>query len=438
MDVALKSSEMPITEEKFGIVFRYSRANIYSYHSLIGALEISPFVSDIPVFIPKPEEIIPEINRLLDVEQFTHLLIGISLNTFQLQDVLEFIGSLKSHPKANQLTIVAGGSHPTARPGDLLSNGTDIIVNGEGEKTFQELVLALRNKSPLAQLKGISFLDEEKNIQIQPRNEPIDLNDYPPFAPEMELYSAMEISRGCKFGCTYCQVPSLFGKQVRYRSPETIVKWGKFLLSKRAVWDFRFISPNAFGYGSKKSSEPNIKKIKQMLSGLKNLEATNKKRIFFGTFPSEVRPESVTEEILELTRKYCDNNNLTMGAQSGSPKILESIRRGHTVEQVIAAVELANNFDYIMNIDFIIGFPKETEEDQFETINLCKELISKNCKIHMHYLIPLPGTKYEKMKPKKIPGEILKILRRWSNDGIIFGSWQHQYEKVTNQKNGKN
>ncbi|MCK5158755.1 MAG: radical SAM protein, partial [Candidatus Heimdallarchaeota archaeon] len=170
---------------------------------------------------------------------------------------------------------------------------------------------------------------------------------------------------------------------------------------------------------------------------LKNLKAKNRKRIFFGTFPSEVRPESVTEETLRITQEFCDNDNLTMGAQTGSPKILASIRRGHTIEQVLDAVDIANKFNFTMNVDFILGFPDETEEDQFETISLCKELIAKKSKIHMHYLIPLPGTKYENVKPKSISPEILKILRRWSNDGIIFGSWQHQYEKVTNQANIK-
>ena len=102
MDVAMKSSEIPISEEKFGIVFRYSRANIYSYHSLMGALEISPLVSDIPIIFPKPEELLPEINRLLNVENFTHLLICISVSTFQLQDVLLLLENLKLHPKNNK------------------------------------------------------------------------------------------------------------------------------------------------------------------------------------------------------------------------------------------------------------------------------------------------------------------------------------------------
>ncbi|MGC9779289.1 MAG: TIGR04013 family B12-binding domain/radical SAM domain-containing protein [Candidatus Heimdallarchaeota archaeon] len=435
MTVEIRSSPMSISEYKLGIVFRYSRANIFSYHSLIGALEINPHLSDIHVFIPKPEEFLQEINRLLDIEQFNNLIIGISVHSFQMSDIHQLLTILNSHPKRNRLFIIAGGPHPSALPGELLNNGCDAVVIGEGEKTFPELVLALRNHDLITRLKGIAFLNNEREVVIRPKNKPIILDEYPPFAPNYELYSALEITRGCKFGCTYCQVPSLFGKTIRYRSPENAIKWGKFLLSKRETWDFRFITPNAFGYGSKKSSEPNVNYIKKLLSGLKKLEAKKRRRIYFGTFPSEVRPESVTEDTLNLTKEYCDNDNLTMGAQSGSPKILKKIKRGHTVEQAINAVDLANDFGFVMNVDFILGFPEETIEEQYETIDLCKQLIAKNCRIHMHYLIPLPGTKYFNSKPTSIALEILKTIRKWSNDGVIFGSWQHQYNLVRNNTN---
>jgi B12-binding domain/radical SAM domain protein len=262
------------------------------------------------------------------------------------------------------------------------------------------------------------------------RNDFIDLNNYPPFAPDHCLYSALEISRGCKFGCTFCQTPKLFGKKVRIRRPKTIIKWAKHLLSKRDTWDFRFITPNAFGYGAKTASKPNIPILEELLEGINALEARKRKRIFLGTFPSEVRPESVTEETLALTKKYCFNDNLTMGAQTGSPRILRAIKRGHTLEDVRQAVDLASAFDFIMNVDFIIGFPEETAEDQYLTLDFCKELIKKGCKIHMHYLIPLPGTAYQNILPRPIEEEILQILRKWSNDGQIFGSWQHQYDKI--------
>jgi len=436
MEASMKSGQKALESKKLGIVFRYSKANIYSYHALIGALEINPTLSTIPIFIPRPDDFLDEVNQLLSIADFSELIIGLSLHTFQLKDVQLIIKQLKKSPHSEKMTIVCGGPHPSALPLDVLQVGADVVVVGEGEKTFPELIDLKIKGVPFDTNKGIAYLNNENELVLNPKNDPINLNKYPPFAPKHELYSALEITRGCKFGCKYCQTPSLFGKRVRYRSPKEIIKWGKFLLSKRAVWDFRFITPNAFGYGSKKSSEPNIEKIKEMLSGLKQLEAKKRKRIFFGTFPSEVRPESVTEDTLSLTKEYCDNDNLTMGAQSGSPKILKLIRRGHTIDDVRNAVELANSFGFKLNIDFIMGYPEETEENQYETLDLCKEFISRENKIHMHYLIPLPGTAYEKINSNPIAPEILKTLRKWSNDGIIFGSWQHQYDLVNeNQKN---
>lgn len=429
MELSDSKVDIMKTRNEIGLVFRYTRANIYSYHALIGSLEINPLFYDIPIFIPTKENFKSEITRLLKIEEYDQLILGLSVNTFQLDENLKLIRKLNTSSYRNKIKIIVGGPHPSAEPEIILRAGADFVVRGEGEKTFPELIAAIIDDSDFSKLKGISFLDENQLIHC-PKNEDIILDDYPPFAPQHELYSAIEITRGCKYRCKYCQTPNLFGRDVRYRSPENVIKWGKFLLTKRENWDFRFITPNAFGYGSLKSTEPNLKMIKELLSGLNSLEAKKRRRIFFGTFPSEVRPESVTEGTLNLTKEFCHNDNLTMGAQSGSPRILKLIRRGHTVEKVISAVDLANEFSFKMNVDFIIGYPEETEEDQYLTLDLCKELIKKNCKIHMHYLIPLPGTDYANKTPSPISSNILQTLRKWSNEGIIFGSWQYQYDTV--------
>ncbi|NHJ87496.1 MAG: TIGR04013 family B12-binding domain/radical SAM domain-containing protein [Asgard group archaeon] len=430
MDVDTKHLSFQGRLNKLAIVFHYSRANIYSYHALIGALETNPELSDIPFYFPKPGSFLSQIDRLFSIERFQKLIVCFSLNTFQLPKVTDKLQKLATHPNRKRMIIILGGAHATAKPKEMLSLGADIIVLGEGEKTFTELISKIKNQDSIDEQKGIAFLDFNGTLVKTSKNKPIVLDDYPPFAPNSGLYSALEITRGCKFGCTYCQVPEIFGKNIRHRSPETIIKWGKFLLSKRENWDFRFITPNAFGYGAKKASEPNIEMIEKLLSGLYELKAKKRKRIYFGTFPSEVRPESITEDVLALTKKYCNNDNLIIGAQSGSSTILEKLRRGHTIEQVLSAVKLAHQYDFSMNIDFIIGFPEETDEDQFQTIDLCRELIKQGCNIHMHYLIPLPGTKYELIKPQEINSEVLQILKKWTNDGSIFGSWQHQYDLV--------
>jgi B12-binding domain/radical SAM domain protein len=415
---------------KLAIIFRYSRINIYSYNALIGALEIADNLSDIPVYIPKAKMFEKKIHSLYNKEQFDHLIACISCCTFQLKTCQKVVNRLRKKLSNEHLTIICGGPHPSAAPMDLLKTGADLIVAGEGEKTFQEVINHLRKGTDWRTNKGIIYQQNQGKLVTTKPNNPINLNEYPPFAPEHKLYSALEIARGCKFGCKFCQTPQLFGHKIRFRSPENIIEWGKYLLTQRDSWDFRFITPNAFGYYAKKSSEPNIEKIETLLKGLKNLKFKKRLRIYFGTFPSEVRPESVTEDTLALTKKYANNDNLTMGAQTGSERILKIIRRGHTLADVQRAIDLAKDFGFQMNIDIIFGFPEETSEDQFKTLAFCKDLIRKGCKLHVHYLIPLPGTAYENTEPKPVELEIQEQLHQWTGDGKVFGNWEKQMTMV--------
>ncbi|MHA1186511.1 MAG: hypothetical protein ACTSSK_06485 [Candidatus Heimdallarchaeota archaeon] len=87
MEASMKSGQKALESKKLGIVFRYSKANIYSYHALIGALEINPTLSTIPIFIPRPDDFLDEVNQLLSIADFSELIIGLSLHTFQLKDV---------------------------------------------------------------------------------------------------------------------------------------------------------------------------------------------------------------------------------------------------------------------------------------------------------------------------------------------------------------
>jgi len=148
-----------------------------------------------------------------------------------------------------------------------------------------------------------------------------------------------------------------------------------------------------------------------------------------GSFPSEVRPEHVTKETVDLVLNYADNDNLVIGAQSGSERILDHICRGHGVDEVRQAVKLTIDSGLKANIDFIFGFPHEKEEDKIRTLNLAKELASIGARIHAHTFMPLPGTPFKNMPPGKIESETKREIERLISVGQLYGQW-HIQEKI--------
>jgi radical SAM superfamily enzyme YgiQ (UPF0313 family) len=168
--------------------------------------------------------------------------------------------------------------------------------------------------------------------------------------------------------------------------------------------------------------------LRKLLESIKKI-IKPKGRIFFGSFPSEVRPEHVNKETIELIKEYADNDNLVIGAQSGSPKILELSHRGHTVEDIYNAVEVITKAGLKAYVDFIFGLPYETEEDIKLTIKMLGDLIKMGARIHAHTFMPLPQTPFSKMPAGRISRELIKSLNRLIPKGLIFGNWREQ-EKI--------
>ncbi len=148
------------------------------------------------------------------------------------------------------------------------------------------------------------------------------------------------------------------------------------------------------------------------------------KKIYFGTFPSEVRPEFVTDEALEMIVHYCTNETLSLGAQSGSDRMLKEMRRGHTVDDVVTAVERCTSHRITPNVDFIFGYPDETEQDQQDSLKLIKFISKKGGSVRAHYLTPLPDTPYADVVPSKVGRDVKRTLGRMALDGNLTGVWE--------------
>ncbi len=370
--------------------FRYSKKNSYSFAVLSPLLPDAGF-SDIP-------------------------LKGIMIYSFTTRQAEKIFMEVKN--AGTDSIFIAGGPHPSGVPEETLEY-FDYVVLGEGEETLPELVKVLQEGKDPEKVKGIAYRDSGTGkVVITPKRPYVNLDTYPCFNPE-KLRAPIEISRGCPWGCRYCQTPRLFGKEIRHRSIDSILR------NARYYNDLRFIASNAFAYGSD-GIHPRFDKVEKLLSALHEIPD---KKIFFGTFPSEVRPEFVTNESAELVSKYCANDSLSLGAQSGSDRILREIRRGHTVEDSILAVECCIEHEIVPAVDFIFGLPTETEEDQEKSLELVRWICGKGGTVRAHYLTPLPGTPYSSATPAEVSARVRSELGKLALGGKLTGYWE-KYRKI--------
>ena len=196
-------------------------------------------------------------------------------------------------------------------------------------------------------------------------------------------------------------------------------------MKRENLTDIRFISPNAFSYGSKDGKIVNIRKIEELLFNVRKI-IKKSGRLFFGSFPSEVRPEHVTKDTIDLILKFANNDNLIIGAQSGSQRMLDLCHREHSIEDVINAVELSVDAGLKINVDFIFGLPNENEDDVKKTIEMMEIITKKGAKIHTHAFIPLPQTPFALKKATPINEKLKKVINNLNSRGLAFGEWKSQ------------
>ena len=409
---------------KIALLAYLSRANRYSLSAILAALDLRNIPIDIYI-ARNPESLIDSLSIMKS--KYEKIIALMSFMTPQLEEVRDLVRKVKSFKNT---LIIAGGPHPSADPvGTILKLGIDYAVVGEGEETICNIIEGLIENQDILSTRGIAYRDNGKIILRQRRSR-IDINQYPPFAYTRNIYGPIEIMRGCPWGCKYCQVTYIHGPTPRYRNIENILIWCKLMLT-RGLRDLRFIAPNSLAYGSSNGKKPSYSVLEELLFKLNNMAKKYNGKIFFGTFPSEVRPDSVDEECAKILRKYVYNKRIIIGAQSGSDRVLSNIGRNHSVDDVIRAVEILRSYGFQVDVDFIFGLPGESEEDIELTLQVLKRLVNLGAKIHAHTFLPLPGTPFAESEPGVVPVKIRKFLMRVIGTGKVYGQWEMQ-EKLAN------
>lgn len=402
------------------ILLYYCRGCRYSVHSLVSTLEFK--VKGVNVYLSGASSFLNVLNMLST--KYRRVIVGFSFMTTMLPDILHFLSSVLKFKRGNVI-FIAGGPHASGDPVGTLDLGFNYVFIGEAEESLVRFVNALSEDSDLCEVKGVVYRDENGEYVFTGKHKPVSLNDSPAFPYWRKMFNPIEISRGCPFRCKYCQVPFLHGPYMRHRDIDNVLYYAKIFWS-RGLRDLRFISPNSLAYGTPYGGKPSPEILDELLSKLKTIANNYGGRIFYGTFPSEVRPDFVNEDTVIILKKYVSNRKVIIGAQSGSDKMLKFLNRGHTVEEVLNAVEILRKHGFQVDVDFIFGLPRESEENVEETIKVMEKIVKMGGRIHAHTFLPLPGSPLENSPPGRIPLKIKKFVMKICGKGMAYGDWLKQ------------
>jgi B12-binding domain/radical SAM domain protein len=402
----------------FAMIF--DKDNRYSANAVVAAIESSS--PNVKVFRIPLYKVLSVVQTVFDLQKVCQKVVaGFSFMTPQIPYVAELVKLLKAY--APSVLLVAGGPHATGDPvGTLKKLGFDVVVFGEGEDTVVELVRQYAESGEY-RVCGTAYMDRDR-VVLRRRGKSVDLDSYPPFPYWRGIVNPIEIMRGCSSACYFCQVTYSFGLP-RYRSVEKVVEFARISM-ERGLRDLRFIAPNSLGYGSKDGVKPNTEAIYTLLYSLSSVAKAFNGRIFFGTFPSEIRPDSVTEDSVKILKAFAHNKRVIVGAQSGSNRVLKMLHRGHTVEDVENAIELFTQNGFSVDVDLIFGFPFESDEDFEETIGFMYRHVDKDVRFHLHTFIPLPGTPLSDADSVPLDSRKKAVLAKLIGMGKAYGYWLEQ------------
>ncbi len=406
------------------VVLVGNRRNWNSLGAVAGAVETDARLQGLELrFARSGPQALAAVREL--APRYARIVVGFS---FMTPDILrvsaEVAGLRRALRRCGQegVSLVAGGPHTTASWRSTLAMGFDYAVAGEGEEAFPDLLWALTTGERPVRVRGVAYREPSGAFVWNRRARPVCLDSHLPFSIRYAHRGPIEITRGCPHYCRFCATPFLTGRRPRHRRLSDVLRYVESCL-QAGVDQIRFVAPDSFAYGSS-DGEPRLDLLGELLRGASAL--AGRSNTFLGSFPSEVRPESISPRAVELVARYCGNDNLVIGAQSGSQRLLDHARRGHSVADVYRAVEITLAAGLKANVDIIFGLPGETEEDLQQTLRLIDDLTDRGARIHSHAFMPLPGSPWADQPPGTVAESTVRYLGALAGRGLQYGSWEKQ------------
>ncbi len=270
---------------------------------------------------------------------------------------------------------VLGGVHATFMYKQVLSEAPwiDVIVRGEGEEIFLELIRAIsdgRWPADRNKIKGLAFRDGDRIVATQAAPTVKDLEAINPdwnlldwskyiYVPLNERVAIPNMARGCPFTCSFCSQWK-FWRDYRVRDPKKVVDEIEQLVRDHNV-----------GFFILADEEPTInrKKFIQFCEELIARGLPDKIKWGINTRVTDIMRD---RELLPLYRK-AGLVHVSLGTEAAAQLKLDRFNKETKVAENKEAIRLLRDADIFVEAQFIVGLDNETEETLEETYRMAWE-----------------------------------------------------------------
>lgn len=312
--------------------------------------------------------------------------VGIYANLMTRQNAVEIAREARSCG----WKVILGGPEPANYPDEYLAAGADVVVAGEGESALEALLRTNMEASSWPSISGIFFRSEmgatirtapaplisDLDSQPWPDRERIDIERYLAVWRQHHAVGSVSLitARGCPYQCNWCS-HSVYGKTHRRRSPKPVVDEVEWIL-QRYNPEMLWLADDVFTIHH---------------GWLFEYAAEMGRRGLTTPFECITRADRLNERVVAtLAELKCFR--VWIGSESGSQRILDSMQRGVTVEQVRKAVALCKSYGIQTGMFLMWGYEGEQVEDVEATVDHVK-----HCRPDVYFTTvsyPIKGTPY--------------------------------------------
>jgi len=290
--------------------------------------------------------------------------------------------ALAAEISSSGVPVVLGGPHVTFLPDEALDHA-DMVVRGEGEVAILALARHFEGDPDLSRVPGLSWRKGDQIVHNPLQEEAVNLDTLP--APDLSLIHGylrrsslasrvipIQTTRGCPYDCGFCSVTGMFGRKLRKRSPEKIV---------RELEGYRELGSLAFFYDDNFTADrSHAREICRLIID-SNLKMD---------WSTQVRLEAARDLDLVNLMYKAGCRTVFIGFESVNQEALAESRKSQLANEMAGAVRAFRGAGIEVHGMFIYGLDSDSVQDLEESLKFAVNTPITTAQFLV--LTPFPGT----------------------------------------------